>query len=199
MLEENGECFYLGKRCIINNAVFKNRREELTIKMPTTIKQALKKWEEATQRKAAESKEIKLIGVSPPIEKMEGPFHLLVNLEKFSLSTNMISSITNLQSFKNLKVLSLGRNVLKSLQGIEAAADTLEQLWISYNQIDKLKPLRNMLKLKVLYMAHNFVREWREFEHMAELPVLEDLVFIGNPLEEDVSPTGNDAHRFSFQ
>ncbi|TRY75382.1 hypothetical protein TCAL_06341 [Tigriopus californicus] len=166
------------------------RLNEWKAKMPTTIKQALKKWEEATQRKAAESKEIKLIGVSPPIEKMEGPFHLLANLEKFSLSTNMISSITNLQSFKNLKVLSLGRNVLKSLQGIEAAADTLEQLWISYNQIDKLKPLRNLLKLKILYMAHNFVREWREFEHMAELPVLEDLVFIGNPLEEEVSPTG---------
>ena len=38
--------------------------------MPTTIKQALKKWEEATQRKAAEAKEIKLVGVSPPIGKI---------------------------------------------------------------------------------------------------------------------------------
>ena len=58
--------------------------------MPTTIKQALKKWEEATGRKAAEAKEIKLIGVYPPIEKMEGPFHLLANLERFSLSTNQV-------------------------------------------------------------------------------------------------------------
>jgi len=158
--------------------------------MPTTIKQALKKWEEASGRKASEAKEIKLIGVSPPIEKMEGPFHLLVNLERFSLSTNQISAIANLQSFKFIKVLSLGRNLLKSLQGIEAAADTLEQLWISYNQIDKLKPLRNLTKLKVLYMSHNFVREWREFEHMIELPNLEDLVFIGNPLEEEQSAAG---------
>ena len=39
--------------------------------MPTTIKQALKKWEEATGRKSGESKEIKLIGVYPPIEKVE--------------------------------------------------------------------------------------------------------------------------------
>ena len=39
--------------------------------MPTTIKAALKKWEEATGRKAGEAKEIKLIGVYPPIEKME--------------------------------------------------------------------------------------------------------------------------------
>ena len=36
-------------------------------------------------------------------------------------------------------------------------------------------------------MAHNYVREWREFEHLSELPVLEDLVFVGNPLEEDSS------------
>ena len=43
--------------------------------MPTTIKAALRKWEEATGKKAGESKEIKLIGVYPPIEKMDGPFH----------------------------------------------------------------------------------------------------------------------------
>ncbi len=39
-------------------------------------------------------------------------------------------------------------------------------------------------------MAHNYVREWREFEHLSELPVLEDLVFIGNPLEEESTTAG---------
>ena len=63
-----------------------------------------------------EAREIKLIGVYPPIEKMEGPFHLLINCEKFSLSTNCIANISNLQAFKNIKVLSLGRNIIKSLQ-----------------------------------------------------------------------------------
>ena len=158
--------------------------------MPTTIKAALKKWEEATGRKAPAAEEIKLIGVYPPIEKMEGPLQLLMKCEKFCLSTNQISNISNLQAFKNLKILSLGRNIIKSLQGIEGAAETLEQLWISYNQLDRLKPIRNMLRLKVLYMSHNYVREWREFDHLTELPCLEDLVFIGNPLEEDSSATG---------
>jgi len=110
--------------------------------MPTTIKAALKKWEEASGKKSAEAKEIKLIGVYPPIEKLEGP--LIVNIQ-------------NLQVLKNLKVLSLGRNLIKSLQGVEGAAETLEQLWISYNQIDKLKPIRNLSKLHTLYMAHNMV------------------------------------------
>ena len=84
--------------------------------MPTTIKAALKKWEEASGKKSSESREIKLIGVYPPIEKMEGPLHILVNCEKLSLSTNLISQIQNLQVLKNLKVLSLGRNLIKSLQ-----------------------------------------------------------------------------------
>ena len=77
-----------------------------------------------------------------------------------------------------------------SLQGIEGAAESLEQLWISYNQIDRMKPIRALQRLKVLYMSHNYVREWREFDHMAELPALEDLVFIGNPLEEETSNSG---------
>ena len=65
--------------------------------MPTTIKAALKKWEEASGKKSSEAKEIKLIGVYPPIEKMEGPLHILVNCEKLSLSTNLIAQIQNLQ------------------------------------------------------------------------------------------------------
>ena len=85
----------------------------------------------------------------------------------------------------------MGRNLIKNLQGIEAVSDTLEQLWISYNQIDKLKPIRNLSKLKILYMAHNLVREWREFDHLMELHDLEDLVFIGNPLEEEATMNGN--------
>ena len=38
-----------------------------------------------------------LTGVYPPIEKMEGPLHILVNCEKLSLSTNLIVNIQNLQ------------------------------------------------------------------------------------------------------
>ena len=77
------------------------------------------------------------------------------------------------------------KKILFLYQGIEGAAETLEQLWISYNQIDRLKPIRSLQRLKVLYMSHNYVREWREFEHLSELPCMEDLVFLGNPLEEE--------------
>lgn len=39
-------------------------------------------------------------------------------------------------------------------------------------------------------MGNNLVKDWSEFQKLQEIPLLEDLVFIGNPLveplEEDV-------------
>ena len=93
--------------------------------------------------------------------------------------------------------------------GLEAVGETLEQLWISYNKIDKLAPLAKMEKLHTLYMAHNLVkwvplqshpppllskqpsRDWDQFDFMRELSCLEELVFVGNPLEEESSEDGN--------
>ena len=141
--------------------------------MPTAIKAALKKWEETTGKKANEAVEVKLIGVYPPIEKMDHTLGALTSCEKLSLSTNMITNIQNLQNLKCLKILSLGRNLVKSLAGekdsscnpandcitgIEAVGETLEQLWISYNKIGNLGPLAKMEKLTTLYMAHNLVK-----------------------------------------
>ncbi|XP_064368637.1 dynein axonemal light chain 1 isoform X1 [Dromaius novaehollandiae] len=203
----------------------------------TTIKEALAKWEEKTGQKASEAKEVKLYGQIPPVERMDESLSMLVNCEKLSLSTNCIERIANLNSLKNLRILSLGRNNIKNLNGLkvlglwffttnignhvntwfmsdafyrmslfkavptfrdaislkremysqcvmEAVADTLEELWISYNFIEKLRGIRVMKKLKVLYMSNNLVKDWAEFVRLAELPLLEDLVFVGNPLQE---------------
>jgi hypothetical protein len=38
----------------------------------------------------------------------------------------------------SLRILSLGRNLLKKIENVEAVADTLQELWLSYNQIEKL-------------------------------------------------------------
>ncbi|KAK4025814.1 hypothetical protein OUZ56_014860 [Daphnia magna] len=110
--------------------------------------------------------------------------------EKLSLSSNNIERIANLGSMKHLKILSLGRNSIKSISGIEAVSETLEELWISYNQIEKLKGIGMMKKLRVLTMSNNLVREWVEFMRLAEVPNLKELVFVGNPLEERCTSEG---------
>ncbi|XP_055341358.1 dynein axonemal light chain 1-like isoform X2 [Paramacrobiotus metropolitanus] len=125
---------------------------------------------------------IKLNGQMPPIDKMDSTLNMLGECEYLSLSTNIIDRISNLGALKNLKILALGRNYIKSLAGIEAASETLEQLWLSYNMIDKLKGIQAMKKLKILYMAYNLVKDWAEYARLNEVPTLEEICFFGNPV-----------------
>ncbi|XP_033734966.1 dynein light chain 1, axonemal-like [Pecten maximus] len=157
----------------------------------TTIKEALSKWEERKGEKASGGVHLELFGQYPPVEKMDASLSTLSCCEKLSLSTNCIEKIANLNGLKNLKTLSLGRNNIKSLTGLEAVGDTLEQLWISYNYVEKLKGINVLKKLKILYMSNNLVKDWGEFNKLSELPGLEQLVFTGNPLEEKHSAEGD--------
>lgn len=54
--------------------------------------------------KAVESPVVKLCGLNPPIEKMDGTLGQLVRCEKLSLSTNNIDKIANLTNLRSLKV-----------------------------------------------------------------------------------------------
>nr|CAH8876130.1 unnamed protein product [Trichobilharzia regenti] len=151
---------------------------------PTTIKEAIRKWEEKTGLKASEATEVKLYAQYPPIEKTDASLSTLVKCEKLSLSTNCLEKISNLNGLR--------RNNIKNLTGLEAVGDTLEQLWVSYNIIEKLKGINVLKKLKVLYMSNNLVKDWSEFQKLADLPVLEDLLFVGNPLEENTGDNWRD-------
>ncbi|CAG4969938.1 unnamed protein product [Colias eurytheme] len=154
----------------------------MAVNKATTIKEAIKKWEEKTGLHAATATEVSLIFQWPPIEKMDTTLSSLTHCEKLSLSTNVIEKVTGLNSLKKLRVLSLGRNYIKSFSGMECLSDTLEELWISYNLIEKLKGINVLRNLKVLYMSNNLVKEWSEFNKLQELPNLDDLLFVGNPL-----------------
>ena len=92
-----------------------------------------------------------------------------------------ITSLRQMYFSENLKILALGRNNIKSLVGIEAAGDTLEQLWISYNSIDKLKGVQALKKLKIFYIAYNMVKDWAEYARFNEMPALEEICFFGMP------------------
>ncbi|XP_041974022.1 dynein axonemal light chain 1-like [Aricia agestis] len=165
---------------------------------PTTCKEAIARWERETGQTAAEATVVELQFQWPPIEKMDGALSSLTACEKLSLSSNMIDKIAGIAGMRNLKILSLGRNNIKSLAGIETVSESLEELWISYNVIDKLRGVAALRRLRVLYMSNNNVKEWVEFNRLQELPQLRDLVFIGNPLydnQPDVETWRNQACR----
>ncbi|CAG5080568.1 Oidioi.mRNA.OKI2018_I69.PAR.g9649.t1.cds [Oikopleura dioica] len=124
----------------------------------TSCKDALKKWSEKNGTPSAEAEEIKLICELPPIDKMDTSLLTLANCTQLSLCTNAIDKIANLNGLKKLKILSLSRNNIKNLNGLDAVGDTLEQLWISNNNIEKLKGVHVLKKLKVLYISNNGVK-----------------------------------------
>ena len=107
----------------------------------------------------------------------------IANLNGLSKDSAHIHHRSIPRSLEHLKILSLGRNLIKNLVGLvstassiagrpfarffqEAVGDTLEELWISYNQIEKLKGIGGMKKLKVLYMSNNVVKDWIEFQKL---------------------------------
>ncbi|XP_068140036.1 dynein axonemal light chain 1 [Drosophila tropicalis] len=156
---------------------------------PTTIKDALARWEERNKpTEAIKATEIGLQFQYPPIEKMDSTLGTLVECQKLSLSSNMIEKISGISSMKNLRVLSLARNNLKNISGIESLADTLEELWVSYNNIEKIKPLESMKVLKVFYISQNLIKDWAEFNRMSVPPNLVEITFTGNILSENMEP-----------
>ena len=94
--------------------------------MPTSCKDAIKKWEEANGAVAAEAKEVKLFAQIPFIERMDDSLNSLENCEHLALSTNDIEKIIPLPKLKNLKILSLARNRIRKIQNLDEISGSLE-------------------------------------------------------------------------
>ena len=91
---------------------------------------------------------------NPPLEKLEtAALSTLTKIEKLSLSTNCIDKMVTFPPLKTLKRLSLSRNNIKKIVGLEEIGGNLEELWLSYNQIDKLEGLNMCIKLHTLFIG----------------------------------------------
>lgn len=153
----------------------------------TSCKDALTKWQEKFPNiKLAEAKKVSLLCQLPSINKMDNALNVLTACEHLSLSTNAIDKINPLPGLKSLRILSLGRNNIKKIEKLEDVANTLEELWLSYNAIEKLDGLLNMQKLRVLYLSNNNIKSFDELLKLKELPALEELLLLGNPMYEDL-------------
>merc|ERR1712190_273521 len=124
---------------------------------------------------------------SPPIEKMDSSLNSLVSVTHLSLSTNCIDKMISLPALKNIKILSLGRNVIKKIAGLEEISGTLEQLWISYNSISTLDGLNACGVLTTLFMSNNKIKDWGELAKLQANPALTNILLIGNPMYEGLS------------
>ena len=155
--------------------------------MATSCAQAIKNWEAKENASAEEATQIMLYCQIPPIGKLDNTLNSLVNCEHLTLSTNQIDRLIPLNGMKNLKILSIGRNMIKKIEKLDDVAETLEQLWISYNLISNLDGLQGLTNLTTLYMSNNNLKSFGDIAKLAALPNLRDVVFVGNPMYEGIT------------
>merc|ERR1719183_2623495 len=118
---------------------------------------------------------------------MDSSLTSLVNVKHLALSTNSIDKMISLPGLKCIEILSLGRNQIKKIAGLEEIGETLKQLWISYNSIATLDGLQPCKKLEVLYMSNNKIKDWAELGKLLPLSNLKSVLFLGNPIYEGLS------------
>jgi|TARA_B100000524_G_scaffold291099_3_gene165963 dynein light chain 1 len=79
----------------------------------TSCKDAIKHWEAAEGKVAAEAEDVRLCPIAmqmPLIQKMDGSLQQLKKCKHLRLSTNSIDKISNLHGLDCLEILSVGRN-----------------------------------------------------------------------------------------
>lgn len=154
----------------------------------TSCKEAIANWAKKNpDEDAASATKISLICQLPPIKKMDNKLNDLVSCTHLSLSTNAIDRIQPLPGLRNLKILSLGRNNIKRIEKLDDVSQTLEELWISYNSIERLDGFQNMRALRVLYLSNNNIKNFDELKKLNDVPKLEELLLIGNPIYNDLT------------
>ena len=162
--------------------------------MKTSFAKAIQMFEETSGQNASEAEFVKLNFTVPPIDKLDAAIiSTLTSCRHLALSTNCIEKMVPITTLKRLEVLSLGRNQIKKIYGLEEIGANLKELWISYNLIEKLDGLApHCSNLSVLYIAHNKIKDINELEKIKELPNLANCVFLGNEFY-DKFPSKEDA------
>ena len=154
-----------------------------------SLSAALKQWQEKKKDIKIELETvIKLVCASPPIDKIDNSVNAFVNCLQLSLSTNCIDKIPLLPKagLPKIEILSLGRNMIKKISGLEEIAATLRQLWISYNQISTLDGLNCCTKLQTLIISNNKIKDLSEVKKLTLNPALSNCNLTGNPIYEGV-------------
>ena len=88
---------------------------------------------------------------------------------------------------KRLRILSMGRNQLKKIEKLDDGRHAGRALDL-YNAISTLDGFQGLSSLEILYMSNNNLKDFSELEKLSGPSLLRDVLFVGNPMYEGLSP-----------
>jgi nischarin len=118
---------------------------------------------------------------SNDIWTVDGAIKLIPNVQELNLSENRLS-MANLSSLHNLRILNISRNLVETLKDWHTLLGNVEVINLSSNKIKSLEGLNRLISLRRLDLSFNEIADINQSEFIANLPVLENISLIGNPL-----------------
>ena len=133
--------------------------------MATSCKDAIKLWEQAEGKVAAEAEDVRLCPISlqaPIIQKMDNSLSQLKKCKHLRLSTNSIDKITGLNGMEQLQILSLGRNQIKRIEGLEASLAASKKEGASLQAaLEGARAAGSKLEVQLAAASERFARQVR--------------------------------------
>uniref|UniRef100_A0A0G4GTD4 Uncharacterized protein n=1 Tax=Chromera velia CCMP2878 TaxID=1169474 RepID=A0A0G4GTD4_9ALVE len=124
--------------------------------------------EKETAQRGEEQGGGEVFGVVPP-SNLPPPLEELKELNLFGAGLASVCDISNLHLYKNLRVLNLHANRIKSMVGLENFSRSLEELVLSSNQIQAIENTEHLTSLRILDLSSNALRSLGGLAPLTEL------------------------------
>ncbi|XP_075431148.1 nischarin isoform X3 [Ascaphus truei] len=116
------------------------------------------------------------------ISLIDDSVKLIPQIEFLDLSHNGISTVENIQHLYNLIHLDLSYNKLSVLEGVHAKLGNIKTLHLAGNVLESLSGLCKLYSLVNLDLSNNKIKQLDEIKNIGNLPCLEKVILINNPL-----------------
>ena len=114
-----------------------------------------------------------------------------MNVERLKFSHNQIQEIRNLASCFRLEFLNLSFNSIDSVQHLNETLGNLRVLILKKNLLRRTEGLEKLYALEMLDLSYNQIGDFTEVERIGKLPLLQDLLLEGNPIQTSPATAKN--------
>ena len=108
----------------------------------------------------------------------------VTNLTTFSIQSNRITKIENIENLSMLDDFYISHNGIKCIEGLKNNKE-LTTLDIAGNYIDKLENLDQLHKLEELWCNDNHISDWNEIRNIEHMKNLATVYFERNPIQKN--------------